>query len=600
MEKTAYELRCDGLIQKYGLVRTDFIDSVQIHSIILELFQKRCLAKRIVLWGAGYNNSLTSHASILLTKYATCLQGVVCLTDSCKELQGKDFMGFPIIPPEELPDWDVDVVIISSRSSAESIKESLHAVLPDCESIDLYQELRDQGIDIPYNFYEERNFYTELYDVRTAYETAPEQEKPAQLWKLIASYLHIRDFYYAFLFIGEYIQKEYEGQEQLAKFQEEMQQLLEEVAAANEKRSEDVIVHFFDALRAVDVFGENGRFHILQDFLEQSVAFTQMYSTAPTTYESFYSIFTGKLPYTENVYENRFIFQPEESPLVQEAWRRGCQFNLFSSAEWRIIHEHERVNYIDQIHMADKLWKMACLTAESKTPCFNFLYYPWELHFPLLCGFHHKKPVAMGFKDVGIVDMSDFIGGQHADCLDYVDRQMDFFGKILPDKGYSILFSDHSQIVHDPEKCLPFFCYYKEPDRATHCVLAIRGPGIQPRQESSLLSMADFNRIALQFLWDSGQGLPVNQVIQYQYYSVHNKRFRDLAIQKGLTDYMDGIRCYLSEEFLYAITRTGREEVFRAGQPDEDVADTPDGAAFIRQVSRDFDRGFPEFLEIHY
>lgn len=33
------------------------------------------------------------------------------------------------------------------------------------------------GIDIHYNFLEERSFYSELYDVRVAYENAKEEEK---------------------------------------------------------------------------------------------------------------------------------------------------------------------------------------------------------------------------------------------------------------------------------------------------------------------------------------------------------------------------------------------------------------------------------------
>ena len=84
----SYEARYDSIIKEHDLTRNDFIDSTKIHNIILELFQKKCLKKKIALWGAGYNNSMTSHAAVLLTKYATCLQGVVCLIDSCKELQG--------------------------------------------------------------------------------------------------------------------------------------------------------------------------------------------------------------------------------------------------------------------------------------------------------------------------------------------------------------------------------------------------------------------------------------------------------------------------------------------------------------------------------
>ena len=111
---------------------------------------------------------------------------------------------------------------------------------------------------------------------------------------------------------------------------------------------------------------------------------------------------------------------------------------------------------------------MACDTAESSEKTFNYLYYPWELHFPLLCGFHRKKPVPMGFKDVGIVDMSEFIEGQLADCLDYVNLQLDYFKNIVADNGYTVIFSDHSQIVYDEEKCVPFDSLCNGYKRARH------------------------------------------------------------------------------------------------------------------------------------
>ena len=47
-----YDKKCNELIEEYGLIRNDFIDSVQIHNIILGLLQQKCLKGRIALWGA--------------------------------------------------------------------------------------------------------------------------------------------------------------------------------------------------------------------------------------------------------------------------------------------------------------------------------------------------------------------------------------------------------------------------------------------------------------------------------------------------------------------------------------------------------------------
>lgn len=597
-----YDKKCNELIEEYGLIRNDFIDSVQIHNIILGLLQQKCLKGRIALWGAGYNNSITSHAAVLLTKYASCLQGVVCLIDSCKEIQGKEYFGHPIIAPEDIEKYNLDLVIISSRSSGESIKKSLEKFGLGIESLDIYQELRDRGIDIHYNFFEERSFYSELYDVRIEYEQAEDDKKADVLRKLIASYMHIKDFYYGIKYIDEYIENGYKESSLLAEFKEKLLNIIADVARKNSERKDDITIHYIDALRAIDVFdNENpGRYKVLKDYLKDSAVFKNIYSTAPTTYESMYSVTTGKMPFTENVYEDRFIFAPEEFPVMMEAIDRNYKINLYSSGEWRIIREDSRVNYVDQIHFTDKLWKMACDTAESSEKTFNYLYYPWELHFPLLCGFHRKKPVPMGFKDVGIVDMSEFIEGQLADCLDYVNLQLDYFKNIVADNGYTVIFSDHSQIVYDEEKCVPFFDYYNYPDRSTHCVMAIKGPGIEHKEYDEVASLVDFNRIFKDFIWERNYKLPERKIAQFQYYSTHNKAFRDVAEEKGLTDYIDGIAGFISKDYLYAVTNTGVKEVYRMGNHRDNIIDTPEGMAYAEEINNNYKIEFPKFLKLTY
>ena len=242
----------------------------------------------------------------------------------------------------------------------------------------------------------------------------------------------------------------------------------------------------------------------------------------------------------------------------------------------------------------------AAVKAESSEKTFNYLYYPWELHFPLLCGFHRKKPVPMGFKDVGIVDMSEFIEGQLADCLDYVNLQLDYFKNIVADNGYTVIFSDHSQIVYDEEKCVPFFDYYNYPDRSTHCVMAIKGPGIEHKEYDEVASLVDFNRIFKDFIWERNYKLPERKIAQFQYYSTHNKAFRDVAEEKGLTDYIDGIAGFISKDYLYAVTNTGVKEVYRMGNHRDNIIDTPEGMAYAEEINNNYKIEFPKFLKLTY
>lgn len=597
-----YQECYDEIIKKYKFGYTGVVNSIQIHNIIMQLFRKRCLNKRVALWGAGRSNSITSHASVIIKKYATCLQGLVCIIDSCEELQGRDFMGLPVIAPKDMDKYDVDIVIISSRSSAESIKKSLFAVAPDCEYIDIYEELRNQGITILYNFYEEKSLYDELYNLRIRYEEAKDNDKKVEtLHELIAAYLSIKDLYYAFLYIDEYCNNKLVGYEQIAKMKQELMGLCRNITNRNSNKTDDIIVHFIDCLRGIDLYNqETKKFGCLKAYTQESLYFANAHSTAPTTYESMQSIIYEKYPFERNAYDNNFIFSFEQFPLLAEAEKRKMDIQFYISEEYPIMKEDERIRMVNQIHMSEKLWAVATDLAVSEVPTFNFIYYPWELHFPLACGYHSKKPVYMGFVDVGIKDMSGFIEQQFQDCLCYVDHEFTFYKELLGDNITTAFISDHSQIVYDKEKLQPFYLYYNNPERVTHCSFFIKSKGIQPEVKSGLVSMIDFNRIMKQVIFEKNTDIQYADVIQYQYYSIHNKILRDAGIQSGKEDYVNGMNCFMNDKYVYMCTASGLEEVYRLNDCHENIIDSEEGRRFANDIKNTYEIKFPDFLTVHF
>lgn len=600
--ENVYQKRYKDIINKYNFNYTGVIDSIQIHNIIMELFRNRCLNKKIALWGAGRSNSLTSHASVIIKKYATCLQGLRCIIDSCEELQGKDFMGIPVVSPKDIDKFDIDLVIISSRSSASSIKKSLYAVSPSCEYIDIYDELRKSGITILYNFYEEKSMYDELYNLRIRYEEARENDNKAEkLNELIAAYLSIKDFYYAFIFMDEYYNNKLVGYEQIGKMKQELMDLCRDIASRNSSKTEDIIVHFIDCLRGMDLYNPTTKeFGYLKAYTQESLYFSNAHSTAPTTYESMQSIICEKYPFERNAYNNNFIFSFEQFPLLAEAEKRKMNIQFYISEEYPIMKEDERIRMVNQIHMSEKLWTVATDLAASEVPTFSLLYYPWELHFPLACGYHSKKPVYMGFVDVGIKDMSGFIEQQFQDCLCYVDSEFTFYKELLGDNITTAFFSDHSQIVYDKDKLQPFYLYYNNPDRVTHCSFFIKSRGVQPEVKSGLVSMIDFNRIMKQVIFEKNTDIEYADVIRYQYYSIHNKVLREAGIQCGKEDYVNGMNCFMNDKYVYMCTASGLEEVYQSNGCGENIIDSEEGRKFANYIKNTYEIEFPDFLTVHF
>jgi hypothetical protein len=600
-----YDKQLQEIITKYGFDYKGVVDSTEIHGIVLGLFQQRCLGKRVALWGAGRSNSLTSHASVILNKYASCLRGLVCVIDSAKELQGTQFMEYPVIAPGDIKSYEVELIIVASRANAASIRESIQKYAPWCEVLDIYEELRNRGIVIPYNFYEERSLYTELYDRRIAYETAKTPTIQEQtLRELISAYLNIRDFSYALEYCQEYIDKTYTDYEKIIQMVEEITNLIDTVKQKNQVRANDIIIHFIDALRAVDVFhveNETVHFDLLESYFKDMLYFENAYSTAPTTYESMRSIMCEQYPFEVNVYNDNFIFQFEEFKILPMVREKGYDIYSYTSEEYRVFFEDERINYVNQIHMTQKLWTMMCDRAESDNPVMAYLYYPWELHFPLVCGYHHNKPHLPGFVDVGIVDMSDYIENQFADCLQYVDRQFEFYRDFYSKDTYINIFSDHSQIVYDSEKFMPYYMYYNNKERATHCTMAISGPGIEAGIYKENFSMIDYCEVLCRLVQGQTMQIPKRDILRWQYYDCHNKRFREAAEERGYTDYIDGIDCYMLEGYIYSCTCNGKREVYKVGDTEHDLFETEKGQEIYKKVLERYgDSKFPAFLDVHF
>lgn len=604
---TGYDKQLEEIIVKYGYKADTLADSKIIHNIIKEVFFTRCPHKKIAIWGVGKSNTVNSHAAVILTKYTLELSGLTHLIDSSRDLQGKQFMGYPIIAPSDIRRNGIQLVIIASRASGTSIKKSLLEEAPECEYIDIYEELRNQGIVIDYNFFSEQNIYTRLYQLKKEYEEADTSRKrETVLHELIARYLEIRDFSYAFAYGKEYCQKEYYQYEKLVKLQQEIESLCKSIQGKNNSREDDVIIHLIDSLRAVDVYdtGENGTgLKLFKGYEKYASLITHAYSTGSTTYESMMGMVKQKLSFEEDVYEgSKFLFEIQDFQLLQVALKMNMSIHFYVAKDYLIMQEDNRIHRSEHLHMSEKLWNMACDMAESAMPTFNFLYYPWELHFPLLCGFHNNQPQIKNFSDVGLEDMGDFIESQFEDCKQYVDRQMNYYKNFFSNEAITVFLGDHSQPIYDKKEKKPFFMYYREPDKVSHIAFLIHSSKVYPCIYPQLVTMLDFNTIMIGLLKENAIKLPERKIIQYQYYNMQNKKIREAAHRQGFMDYTEGMQCFLSKKYLYVRTAKEVQEVYRVEEIEKelfrDIKDTQEGKSYITEVEEQYDSSFPPFWTV--
>jgi len=602
--KRRYENRLKEILDKYECKAPAIADGQLINSIVLDVFNRRCGGKTAAIWGVGKKNAVNSHCAVIINRYILNLTGLKCLIDSDKDIQGDLFMGYPVIDPSEINNNDIDIIIIASKGSRKSIRDNIQKIAPQCEYIDIYEELERAGVKIDYNFFSEQNIYTELYRQKHLYETAENAaEREKYLQNLIAYYLKIRDFYYAEYFILEYYSEGYADGGKYMEMLFEIKSLCQEVKAENACRSGDVIIHLIDSLRAMDVYGkdDNGNFRLnyFKEYGKTAAIYTQAYATGPATYESMIGTVKQKLSFEENVYENNhFMFDIEEFEFLQEIHKAGMPIRLYNSKDYLVMNPCSEIYMKEQLHMPEKLWTMACDMAESDGPVFHLAYYPWELHFPMLCGYMTEQPQIRQFADVGLEDMGDFIQRQLADCLDYVDRQFSFYKSFFSEDSVTVIMADHSQPVYDKTRNDPFFMFYNDPDRVSHVAFMVSAPWLKAGIYDSLVSMLDFNSIMKKAVFEHEVFVPERKIVQYQFYNVQNRRLREVASQRGLMDYTEGIQCFLSKEYLYVKTATGKEEVYALPDCRTNVIDSKGAKAYLEYVEKHFETGFPDFWTI--
>ncbi len=599
-----YENRLNEIIERYGCVAPELADSTLINNIIMNVFNMRCAGRKVAIWGVGKKNAVNGHCAVIINRYILNLSGLEVLVDSDKDLRGSLFLGYPVISPEEIKDYGIEVIIIASNASRRNIRENIMRAAPQCEYIDIYEELEKAGVKINCDFFNEQNIYTELYRQKNLYESSKDIfEKQGYLKNLIAYYLKIRDFYYAEHFITEYCSRQYSDSAKYMGMLSEIKALCKEVKEKNAGRTGDVAVHLIDSLRAMDVYGveEDGKFclNLFKEYQDTAAVFTEAYSTGPTTYESMIGTIKQKLSFEENIYENNhFMFDMEEFEFLDEIHKQGMPVRFYVAKDYMVMNPCEDIDMKEQLHMTEKLWTMACDMAESESPAFHFAYYPWEVHFPMLCGYMSHEPKIKRFTDVGMEDMGSFIEQQLSDCLAYVDRQFSYYKEFFSDRMTTVIMADHSQPVYDESNKDPYFMFYNDKDKISHVTFLISDYRLKAGAYGGLVSMLDFNSIMKKAVFEHKVVVPERKVVQYQFYNVQNRQLREAARERGLMDYTEGIQCFLSKEYLYVKTATGVQEVYALPDNRTNVLGTEGAEAYVRYVEEHFDTGFPDFWTV--
>ena len=135
--------RLDNIINSSGInfyneeVQIDLKNrkiNVDIVNDINEIWNGIKSDSRIAIYGAG------NHTIKLFEIIDRRSKNIVCIVDNLKPI-GK-FLEYPQINKEQIKDYNIDIVVISTLGYSKEIKENVIKEFPNIEVTDLYQELQ--------------------------------------------------------------------------------------------------------------------------------------------------------------------------------------------------------------------------------------------------------------------------------------------------------------------------------------------------------------------------------------------------------------------------------------------------------------------------
>ena len=568
---TVYDIKLDNIIHKY-FGKNKNLNIENPINLVGKIINYNCIDNTFAIWGGG------EHTENLHKYFSAELKNAKFIIDNNKDLSGKEILGYKVISPEELKNYQIDVILISSYSGALSIKKQIKSLNIKCKVIDFYEELKKIGVNLEGAFYGNPSIYMDLYDLRKKYEESNKlEEKENYINKIIYYYLSIRDFDNSKKFINEYISKGFNKANDFKILLEEIDSLIQDLKDKISKRNgNDILFMFFDSLRACDVYNNKENMIYLNEVLKESLYFTKAYSPSIFTYESMPSVLIESMPFKNSLYKRKTVTQ-EECPFIKNALNNKFKVKIYALNHWKII-EGEDIEYGEESNYASlTFWNGLCDLAEStEKDTLYILYFFQETHPPHICGYHSIKPIShiTPFTCNDNVEQSKFeYITQYKDSLKYIDDQMKFYFNIMSSKSTKIIFSDHGQIIEQAVQPLSTIKTLAGWHTSRyHIPLIISGGNIIPKRNDKLYSTTNINEI-INGIIDGNFNITNKEIVEVNFSKINNGVIVDKYKDVGYEDYLYGFKVFLSEDYKLVITGNGKIKVYLNSDEFNEVID---------------------------
>lgn len=483
-----------------------------------------------------------NHTEMLMADFVFELKNVKYIIDA----KPVEKAGYEIVKPEMIRQMNIDGVIISSFQYRNEIKERIKREFPDIKYLDVYDALKEKGIELTTEYYRQNHPYERYRKInsykQTLKNTMDKNEKKQTWEELIKLFVIIKDFYCAVktteAYLKQFESRKYEDVLQNLKIIQEYQ-----MTAYHRIHKNNVVMFCFDALRERDLKeGLMPKLHT--NIYNDMYVFEKAYSVSTSTFESLIPAYSLNRDMSTKYYKSTVI-QEEDCPFIQEAVRQNRKIYFYTDAIPFVNSNNIHVCNISQT-ASEKMWQFAIDASDEDNGLF-YVHILYESHFSYPNPYTDSNLEASGtsiFFDYleknGGKLKTDYVK-QHEDALRYLDDIV--APKLAEIRAEMILFADHGIAIPKKEQKLQEISYpmLTFGNDLIKVPMAIKSRNISIAQNKNLMSLFEINNIVISLLKGDKYKIPYFNHVKVQRSDIYNPDFkyiyRQLGYQQGLVSF---------------------------------------------------------------
>ena len=461
-----------------------------------------------------------------------------------------------VYPCNAIDGMDIDFVIISSYTHRKRIREELEKCQRQFIILDLYDELKNVGLEVNAPFY---NNASDTYENVIYYRRKYFQEKnDFNLKNLVAAYLKIYDFINFEKFAIEYINCRYLGYRDIQSALDEVKNLLDCVKRKIKKRTyRDIITVWNDQLDYSYLQYTN----YMQEISKNSMFFENAYTMTPFTVPTLLEMFQGLKSIDDEIYyKPTKASGPSNSNLIRELESSGYSFVYIGDAgDARLFEEKYTISNYAYGSSCIRCIELLQKLLDVEKPVCVILHVLSETHNPYLSGelddakFHEWPTFGGGTEEVAL--------GQKRKSAVYWDKQLGFYMDFMPDNSIKIFMSDHGTRYNIQP-------IYKEP--TTHIFFFIIGDGVPEGRYKGMFSIYDFYKVIHCILKNNYNEEEIfSDYVLLQETSIFHKTAIRYYIENNAIESSYAFRAVRTEKELYVKLSSGKKYYYLL--PDEEL-----------------------------